>query len=270
MGSISPWITRRQLRKGAQMRNSGVRTDSSFVTNASRHSPCHRSTYEHAPRLLGVRLQDEPKVAFPLPRSLAVCLRGVDRVFEGSNPRCRGKRDGRTRRAHGDKSIAPLELCPKPRRDIPLVVLTDQEFQQILSSSKWVEGDIIWRKASDQRVAFEFRASVHSEEGWPLDVVGRLNPAAGKLSYALLHRGAGRIYALDLGSAHHNPACQRIGDTHKHRGTAAFRDKNAYKPSDVTADWSQPVEAWLQFCAEANLQHRGRMIPPAVQWELLL
>jgi hypothetical protein len=93
---------------------------------------------------------------------------------------------------------------------------------------------------------------------------------AGTLSYALIHRGAGRIYALDLGADHHNPTCQRLGEKHKHRWTEAFRDEEAYVPADVIAAWDNPVEVWRQFCAEAGIVHDGQMRPPQIQEELPL
>ena len=48
------------------------------------------------------------------------------------------------------------------------------------------------------------------------------------------------------------------------------RDKWAYVPGDITHPWNHPVEVWAQFCAEANLEHRGVMHPPRVQGGLML
>ena len=114
-------------------------------------------------------------------------------------------------------------------------------------------------------------AAVLSAEGCgdtPLFVIGRYNSVVGTLTYALIHRAAGRIYALDLGTDHHNPDCNRVGEKHKHRWTEGFRDKQAYVPEDITESWDRPVEVWGQFCAEARIRHTGRMDPPAVQEEL--
>lgn len=150
-------------------------------------------------------------------------------------------------------------------------MITQQEFEEILAdTSKRVEGDVVWSEDADHSPAREFRVEVRSDAGWPLLVVGRYNPYAGKLSYVLLHRGAGRIYGLDLGADHHNPSCQRVGEKHKHRWTEAFRDKEAYVPSDITAGWDEPVEVWSQFCREARITHQGRMHPPSLQQELPL
>ena len=150
-------------------------------------------------------------------------------------------------------------------------MLTQQEFETILADeTKIVEGDLVWRQDEDHAPALEFRAEIRSEAGYPLFVVGRYNPMAGTLSFALIHRSAGRIYALDLGADHHNPSCERVGDKHKHRWTEAFRDKEAYVPDDVTAPWNAPVAVWKQFCKEANLRHVGRLAAPVVQQEMPL
>jgi hypothetical protein len=150
-------------------------------------------------------------------------------------------------------------------------MIAQQEFDAILADpSKRIEGDIDWREDADHSPAREFRVELRSDAGWPLVVVGRIKPFAGTLSYVLVHRGAGRIYGLDLGADHHNPSCQRVGERHKHRWSEAFRDKEAYVPADITADWDRPVEVWQQFCREANIVHEGRMHPPVVQEELPL
>lgn len=101
-------------------------------------------------------------------------------------------------------------------------------------------------------------------------MVGRYNRFAGTLTYALIHRTVGRIYALDLDADHHNPTCQRVGEKHKHRWSEAFRDKEAYVPADITAAWDEPITVWQQFCAEANIRHIGIMHPPIMQEELPL
>ena len=61
--------------------------------------------------------------------------------------------------------------------------------------------------------------------GWPLFVKGRYNSAAATLSYALILKSEGRIYALDLGKDHHNPQCHQVGEKHngKMSGPPAIR-----------------------------------------------
>ena len=63
---------------------------------------------------------------------------------------------------------------------------------------------------------------------------GRYNQDARTLTYALILKTVGRIYGLDMGKDHHNPQCEQVGDTHKHRWSEQYRDKEAYVPTDVT------------------------------------
>jgi hypothetical protein len=141
--------------------------------------------------------------------------------------------------------------------------VTQTEFDTILAdASKRVVGDLYWREDDDHSPAFEFGAEVESEAGYPLYVKGWLNRLAGKLSYTVIHRAAGRIYALDLGADHHNPTCQRVGEKHKHSWTSQYADKLAYVPADVTAGPDNPVAAWRQFCTEATIRHEGALHPP--------
>lgn len=91
---------------------------------------------------------------------------------------------------------------------------------------------------------------------------GGFNPLIPALSFVLILKTAGRVYALDLGKDHHNPQCNQVGEKHKHKWTEQFRDKEAYVPHDITASASDPVEVWRQFCSEAKLTHMGRLSPP--------
>ena len=98
---------------------------------------------------------------------------------------------------------------------------------------------------------------------------GRYNRDARTLTYALILKTVGRIYGLDMGKDHHNPQCEQVGDTHKHRWSEQQRDKEAYVPTDVTGAVSDPVAVWKQFCAEAHILHDGNMnSPPPDQGEL--
>lgn len=115
--------------------------------------------------------------------------------------------------------------------------LTNLEFETLLDDpGKHIVGDIFWQEDEDHSPSVEFRAEVRSEAGYPLFVRASYNALAKTLTYALIHRGAGRIYALDLGKDHHNPTCQNTGEKHKHRYTERYRDKEAYVPDDITAD----------------------------------
>jgi hypothetical protein len=151
------------------------------------------------------------------------------------------------------------------------VPLTQIEFDSLLAdTTKRIDGDIDWTEDEDHSPSVEFRAEVKSDAGYPLFVKGSYNALAKALSLALVHRGVGRIYALDLGKDHHNPTCQYVGEKHKHTYTEQFRDAHAYVPSDITAPVDAPLSVWRQFCAEANIAHTGTMhAPPPPREDLL-
>ncbi len=143
------------------------------------------------------------------------------------------------------------------------MTLTRVEFEAILNDvSKQIQGDIAWQEDEDHSPRVEFRAEVSSDAGWPLFVIGTYNPLLPAVSFAIILQTEGRIYALDLGKDHHNPQCHRIGEKHKHRWSETYRDKEAYVPDDITADASEPVIIWEQFCSEAKITHQGKMIKP--------
>ena len=74
------------------------------------------------------------------------------------------------------------------------------EFEALLSdTTKRILGDINWNNDEDHSPAVEFRVEVESDPGYPIFVKGSYNAVIGTLSYALIHRGSGRVYALDLG-----------------------------------------------------------------------
>ena len=115
--------------------------------------------------------------------------------------------------------------------------MTETEFDALLADpTKQITEDITWQEDDDHSPGLEFRVEVASAPAYPLFVVGRYNRQAGTLTYALIHRGIGRLYALDMGKDHHNPSCQYMGEKHKHRWTEQFRDKDAYVPDTITHD----------------------------------
>ncbi len=148
--------------------------------------------------------------------------------------------------------------------------ITQTEFEALIADeTKRIDGDLRWTEDEDHSPAYQFRAHVRSDAGYPLFVNGRYNALAGTLSFTLVHRSTGRVYGLDLGADHHNPTCQRVGEKHKHRWTDQFADKWAYVPDDITAPPEEPVAVWQQFCLEARIAHHGTLDrPPAVQQEL--
>ena len=150
-------------------------------------------------------------------------------------------------------------------------MLTDRELGAILADeTKLIEGDLSWANDREHRYSKKFRAPVHCSSTKLLEVVGRWSPRAEKLSYVLLYRGAGRIYALDLGAVHSNPDRSFIGSPHKHRWSNEFKDKLAYVPEDITAQWDDPVRVWQQFCSEAKIMHVGKLHQPDWQEEMIL
>ena len=139
---------------------------------------------------------------------------------------------------------------------------TNTEFDIILNDkSKSIDGDIDWVEDEDHSPAREFRCEVLSDAKWPLFVKGWYNPLAGTLSFSIILKTVGRIYALDMGKDHHNPQCHRVEEKHKHKWTDKYRDKEAYVPEDITESISNPAAVWRQFCAEANIRHDGKISP---------
>ena len=141
--------------------------------------------------------------------------------------------------------------------------LTNAEWSAILTdTSKRIPDNIGWSDDEYHSPTQQFRAEIDSSAGWPLFVKGSYNPFVMTLSYAIILKTVGRIYALDLGKDHHNPQCNRVGEKHKHKWSEQYRDKEAYVPEDITAPVSNPVEVWQQFCAEACLDHGGTLARP--------
>jgi len=149
--------------------------------------------------------------------------------------------------------------------------MNQTDFEALIEdSTKFIANDIFWSDDEDHSPCQEFRVEVCSSCGYPLFVKGSFNILAGTLSYTLVHRGSGRIYALDMGKDHHNPCCNFVGEVHKHRWNEPVRDKEAYVPEDITFPATDPVAVWRQFCCEAKIIHQGVMhTPPPLQLELL-
>ena len=145
------------------------------------------------------------------------------------------------------------------------MTLSQSEYNDIINDpTKTITGDIAW-EGMPNALARRFRIDIESFEGYPVFVQGWTNFSSGKLSYTIVHRAVGRIYGLDLGAEHKNPDGESVGEKHKNYWVPGSRDKWAYVPDDITADWDSPVEAWEQFCLEAQITHTGSMIPPAFQ-----
>lgn len=152
------------------------------------------------------------------------------------------------------------------------MALCDAEFAAILGDrSKTITDDLAWAEDQDHSPAVEFQAEIESTEGYPLVVYANFNPLAQRLSFVIIHRQVGRVYALDMGQDHRNPDGELVGDLHKHRWTEQFGDRQAYRPNDITEALMEPGKVWRQFCAEARIVHDGTLsAPPSRQMEIPL
>ncbi len=120
--------------------------------------------------------------------------------------------------------------------------MTQDEFEILIDDqTKHIEQDIHWLEDEDHSPSLEFRADILSDAEHTLFIHGSYNPLAQKLTYALIHKAHGRIYALDMGQDHHNPEGDYTGEIHKHRWDEQVRDKRAYVPGDITAAAPNPV-----------------------------
>lgn len=119
--------------------------------------------------------------------------------------------------------------------------LTQQELDAILSdNAKEITEDIDW-KGDNRSTSKKFRREIKSNSGYPIFVDRWYGPDSEKLSYAIIYRGVGRIYGLDLGAEHRNPDGKFVGEKHKHRWQQGAGVKWAYDSQDITALWNQPV-----------------------------
>ena len=151
-----------------------------------------------------------------------------------------------------------------------MTTLQESDVRAIIAdTTKIIEGDILWKRPSRKLLIQEFRAIIKSSNHPDMYLDGWFNPSSRKLSYSLIDPVEGRIYGLDFGKDHQNRGGDWVGDPHKNRWKDGERDKWAYAPPDITAPWSDPILAWRQFCAEANLRHIGTMRAPIHQEELM-
>ena len=147
--------------------------------------------------------------------------------------------------------------------------ITQQEFDAIISdNTKIIAENIVWR--SDSYTTKSFRCEIESNAGYPIFVDGWYGPDSEKLSYSIVYRGVGRIYGLDLGADHRNPDGKLVGEKHKNYWVPGHRDRWAYVPEDITAQWTQPGDVWSQFCAESRIVHDGSLGAVNAQKELAL
>lgn len=130
---------------------------------------------------------------------------------------------------------------------MPTAAFTQAEFNALLADDQFIDGDIDWQEDEDHSPVVEFRVKVETQSGYPLFVRASYHPVVRALTYALVHSGVGRIYALDLGKDHRNPDGQLVGEKHKHRYTEECRDKLAYNPQDITEPATSPMVSGNNF-----------------------
>ena len=141
----------------------------------------------------------------------------------------------------------------------------DEEYKAIIDDdAKSISENIVWHDVPGDPAAQEFRVNVYCPAVDEMFIKGRYNPFAGKLTYALVIPGVGRIYGLDLGMNHRNPNGEYAGRAHKNYWVNGAEDRWAYAPQDITASVNDPVRVWRQFCAEANIRHTGTMTSPPI------
>ena len=98
---------------------------------------------------------------------------------------------------------------------------------------------------------------------------GWWRPQSKKLSYTIVHAEAGRIFGLDLGSVPHlNPSGEQLVGGHMHIWVETDGDQAAFPRGGVGYSWENPLEVWQIFCAEVNLVHHGRLLPPILRTEM--
>lgn len=147
--------------------------------------------------------------------------------------------------------------------------MNQNEFEAILADpTKLISGDIGWSEDKKHPPTVIFSIEVTSQIGYTLSIKGSYNPAAQRLTYALIHPDFGRIYGLDMGKNHRNPSGNKVGRKHKHRWIEQLGDQEAYVPEDIVAPVTDPVTVWQQFCSESFIRHDGVMhSPPTLQLE---
>ncbi len=148
--------------------------------------------------------------------------------------------------------------------------MTNAEMEELIAAAKRLNGDIVWSEDEDKSFKREFGPlPIETSIGRQLVLRGSINPAAQTLTFVVIDKVLNQsIYRLDLGKDHKNPGGELTGDPHKHRCREGMKDNWAYRPQDITATAENPVQVWLQFCAEFNIEHNGTMHAPPIQLEL--
>jgi len=150
--------------------------------------------------------------------------------------------------------------------------MTSQEFDDfLLDTTKYIPEDIHWQVKNNHEQMITFRVDIYSQKFDSCTFLnGNIRPYNNlfTLTYAIIHKTySERIYALDVrGTPHTDPETnQNLGPNHKHRWHPIYKSSSAYVPNDISFSSDNPVTIWKEFCLEANINHRGRMISPSYQ-----
>jgi hypothetical protein len=138
----------------------------------------------------------------------------------------------------------------------------EQEVEHVMQLKKWINENPEWKPSEGYQ---RFRVPVGCEEAYALQLIGTFNPNLGNYTYVLL-LGTQPIRRLDVGKAHHNPQCDRVGPHHKHTWTDAHSDRWAYEPDDI--DFTDLETAFHGFLKECGIGFSGRLTKPVVHKEL--
>ena len=125
------------------------------------------------------------------------------------------------------------------------------EFDAILADkSKKIIGDISWKSDLDHAPAIEFRAEILSDAGYPLIMCGSYSGEAQTLTFAMIHRGVGRIYGLDLGK---NTEIQTGAWSEK---SINIRGESPRKPSLPMSQGTSPMALLIRLQCGTNFAQR--------------
>ncbi len=129
--------------------------------------------------------------------------------------------------------------------------------ESIDRTTKWVDGNVVLRPASEHPKAYRLRRKVIYDGEREVELNIWFNPEADPtlLQIAYFTAGVGRIYGLCMN--------KRQAGMLKHKHTGKRKDDHPYKPQDITALSDDPTAVWEQFCKESALTHYGRF---SVDW----
>lgn len=156
-------------------------------------------------------------------------------------------------------------------------MLTEAQVDRILLEGLVLEDNVRWMSQPSNTKWVQFGAFLDS----PHESTVRLNMAVSVLlpeKYKIIVlRGEQALRRLDVRGSHGNPPAGTPGvwhrQTHKHRWTDRFGDKEAYTPPDITTTTFDPGEHEATFralCKECNIEFRGSWSDPPRESQISL